>query len=191
MRHKRCRECSGVFRPSSMHLRCPACRCKDLCPCGRTKQVKSATCGMCRTEVGEANGNWKGGRTRHKAGYVMVHVPGHPRAGKSRYVFEHILVAEEMLGRHLIEGETVHHVNGLKDDNRPEHLELWTRPQPSGSRVAMQSNGRTPFTTVTSPLAHLRQSFIARNPQRRWSWGVPNGLEPSGIVRSSGRPYLY
>jgi hypothetical protein len=46
------------------------------------------------------NGNWKGGRTRHKAGYVMVRSPGHPQAsGRSQYVFEHILVAEHLLGR--------------------------------------------------------------------------------------------
>ncbi len=71
------------------------------------------TCGLCRTETAAANGNWKGGRTRHKAGYVMARVPGHPRTRTgSPYVFEHILVAEEILGRYLFEGESVHHLNG-------------------------------------------------------------------------------
>ena len=32
---------------------------------------------------------------------MIVRVPGHPRGGKNRYVFEHILVAEDMLGRSL------------------------------------------------------------------------------------------
>ena len=65
----------------------------------------------------------------------MVYAPDHPRVRRRPYVFEHILVMEEMLGRHLYPDETVHHRNGMKDDNRPENLELWVRPQPSGIRV--------------------------------------------------------
>jgi hypothetical protein len=84
----------------------------------------------------KSNGRWQGGRTRHKAGYVMVWMPGHPRTGKGQYVFEHILVMEEILGRHLLPEESVHHRNGVRDDNRPENLELWTRPQPTGIRVS-------------------------------------------------------
>jgi hypothetical protein len=170
---RECEECRRAFEPSSRHLRCPACRARDLCTCGRPKQAKSATCGTCRSDAGDANGNWKGGRTRHKAGYVMVRAPGHPRAGRSPYVFEHILVAEEILGRHLVDGESVHHRNGVRDDNRPENLELWTRPQPSGIRVsdaiewARQIYERyggpgTPPTTLTL------------SPEHPWRWRESN-----------------
>lgn len=71
----------------------------------------------------------------HKAGYVMIYAPAHPRAQKRPYVFEHILVMEDMLGRHLEPFENVHHRNGVRDDNRSENLELWTRPQPNGIRA--------------------------------------------------------
>jgi len=50
-------------------------------------------------------------------------------------VFEHILVMESILGRYLLPGETVHHRNGVRNDNRRENLELWVKPQPSGYSV--------------------------------------------------------
>lgn len=67
-------------------------------------------------------------------GYRMLLDRSHPRARKSGYVLEHIVVMERMLGRFLLPKETVHHINGIRSDNRPENLELWDSGHPYGQR---------------------------------------------------------
>jgi len=68
--------------------------------------------------------NWKGGKTIHD-GYVWIKMPEHPRANSLGYVREHLVVAEKMLGRPLTEEERVHHKNRIRNDNRPENLQVF------------------------------------------------------------------
>ena len=74
---------------------------------------------------GDKNPCWRGGRYVTDGGYVMVRRPGHPRARQNGYVLEHILVAEEVLGRRLAAGERVHHLNHDPADNRPANLKVY------------------------------------------------------------------
>lgn len=77
-------------------------------------------------------------------GYVMQYVaPGthgaRPYGAEGRWgMLQHRAVMMQIIGRGLLPAETVHHINGVRDDNRPENLELWVSSHPSGQRVADQ-----------------------------------------------------
>lgn len=62
-------------------------------------------------------------------GYVTV------RLGPGNWVGEHRLVIEKKLGRKLVKGESVHHINGIRNDNSPDNLELWVSGIRYGQRA--------------------------------------------------------
>lgn len=76
-------------------------------------------------------------------GYLIIKVPidwpgrsFKPRKNtRCKYQFHHVHVMEKRIGRPLHKHETVHHKNGVKDDNRDKNLELWSSMQPTGQRV--------------------------------------------------------
>ena len=55
-------------------------------------------------------------------GYVTVYAPEHPRASKRKYVLEHILVWEKIQGKPIPSGYVIHHLNGIRSDNRKQNL---------------------------------------------------------------------
>lgn len=54
--------------------------------------------------------------------YIGVYMPNHPRSTKEGSVYEHVLVVEEKIGRHLKDGEVVHHIDENKYNNSSENL---------------------------------------------------------------------
>ena len=71
----------------------------------------------------EKHWNWKGGIVQRPDGYVEILKPEHPRTDRDGYVLEHILVWEESHGKPLPKGWIIHHLNGIKNDNRIRNLQ--------------------------------------------------------------------
>lgn len=76
---------------------------------------------------GKKASHWKGGRI-DRSGYVYIFMPKHSQASKQGYIAEHRIVMEKYLGRPLVRGEVVHHINHNKKDNRIANLKLFSSP---------------------------------------------------------------
>ena len=72
----------------------------------------------------------------NQQGYVEIKVGKATSRRHGGWMLEHRYVMEQHIGRPLYKHENVHHLNGIKDDNRLDNLELWSSSQPSGQRVA-------------------------------------------------------
>lgn len=108
----------------------------QTCPdCGESKwarihrgQPVSNRCMACanRKRLSGAKGEksiaWHGGISKRPDGYIKLYNPNYSRADSNGYVLEHIYIWEQAHNQSLPNGWVIHHLNGIKDDNRPENL---------------------------------------------------------------------
>jgi len=116
------------------------------------------------------HGRWRGGRY-YKDGYVMI------LCADGKYRREHRLIAEKKIGRRLRSCEVVHHINGVRDDNRPMNLDIMTvklharthGPAAANARwansAARMRQAKTMVMRWAHPTARERQRVLAK---RRW-----------------------
>lgn len=97
---------------------CPQCGLLFKIPDQRQKYC----CMKCRRNAYKGNGNpnFRNG-SRASAGYKVVHV-----TGDGKHSLEHRLVLENKIGRKLLPGEQVHHIDEDKTNNHPDNLEALT-----------------------------------------------------------------
>jgi hypothetical protein len=106
---------------------------------------------------------WKGGRRVSAHGYIEIHLPGHHRARKNGYVFEHILVAEKKIGRQLAPGEDVHHINKNKQDNSPGNLDVLSKSDHSALHGAeKEKTGEIITCSVCGKEFYSKPSHVKR-----------------------------
>lgn len=143
---KTCEVCHQDFEPKAHNAKyCPACRheayrahnrqnernlYRHPCPiCNILIDRKSILCQRCW--IKKRGDRYKGlNRQRtgpHKQytkaqGYIKQYCPDHPYCDNHGFVLQHRLVVEAEIERYLEREEIIHHLNGVRDDNRLQNL---------------------------------------------------------------------
>lgn len=101
-----------------------------------------------KAHKGKRSFAWKGGRRINEHGYIEIWCPQHQNANKKGYILEHRYIMSQIIGRPLLDIEDVHHINGVKTDNRPENLKL------------MLKNEHTKYHEELNPQKHTRKNLV-------------------------------
>lgn len=166
--------CGGKYRSAKKAVTIPCKQCGNLfsfVPSSR-KNIHNAFCGQsCSAKANKAATTFK----KHKDtdgwkigndGYVTKYLEG-------KKVLQHRVVMSQVIGRELMSHENVHHINGVKHDNRPENLELWVVSQPKGQRVEDRLDEAKRLLE--------EHGYVVHNPLQGFSSGVLFGAWPQFV----------
>lgn len=76
-------------------------------------------------QMGEKSHRWKGGIIKDTHGYIWIKNRNHPFCNPRGYIKRSRLIMEQKIGRFLKPKEVVHHINKIRDDDRPKNLQLF------------------------------------------------------------------
>lgn len=109
-RETNCTRCGVLMLQNTSNGRCSRPFCSTVCKSATVKFETDKRDTLYRKPC--PNGGFHTKRKRRH----------HPRADRQGTVFEHVLVAEQKLGRALCDGEVVHHIDCIKNNNHPDNL---------------------------------------------------------------------
>jgi hypothetical protein len=112
--NKKCIRCNSNYKVSHKSLMNIRKFCSKRCACLSYKENNPP----------ERQPAWKGGKYNHSSGYIAVRIC-------KNYILEHRYIMEKHINRKLDRMEDVHHINGIKNDNRIENLIILTRAEHS------------------------------------------------------------
>lgn len=125
---------NGNPRRNGHFKNCAVCRVDFYVQLHQIKNNRGIVCSpecrgilVSRKLSGMNSPHWKGGIYRDLRGYVYINNHDHPRGKANGFVKRSVLVLEKKIGRLLKKDECCHHINEIKDDDRPENLMAMSR----------------------------------------------------------------